>query len=117
MGKDASGATIRQEERGDVVILHMSGQMREMGADALRDELDKLLEEGHYRLVFDLSDISFISSVGLGQLMRAFRAATGNAGFVRIVNPQPLVEEVFRFTKLHTLIRIFPTVEDAIAAD
>ncbi|KPK65802.1 MAG: hypothetical protein AMK73_01935 [Planctomycetes bacterium SM23_32] len=117
MGKDASGATIRQEERGDVVILHMSGQMREMGADALRDELDKLLEEGHYRLVFDLSDISFISSVGLGQLMRAFRAATGNDGFVRIVNPQPLVEEVFRFTKLHTLIRIFPTVEDAIAAD
>jgi len=95
----------------------MSGQMREMGADALRDELDKLLEEGHYRLVFDLSDISFISSVGLGQLMRAFRAATGNDGFVRIVNPQPLVEEVFRFTKLHTLIRIFPTVEDAIAAD
>jgi anti-anti-sigma factor len=117
MGKDASGATIEQEQKGDVVVLHMSGQMREMGADALREELDELLEEGNYKLIFDLGDISFISSVGLGQLMRAFRAATSNDGYVRIVNPQPLVEEVFRFTKLHTLIGIFDTVEEAMAAE
>jgi hypothetical protein len=95
----ASGATIERELRGDVVVLRMSGQMREVGADALRDELDELLEEGRYMLIFDMSDISFISSVGLGQ------------------NPQPLVEEVFRFTKLHTLIGIFPTVEEAIQAE
>jgi anti-sigma B factor antagonist len=113
----ASGASIEQEVQGDVVILHMAGQMREMGADALREELDKLLEDEHYKLIFDLSDITFISSVGLGQLMRAFRAATGNGGYVRIVNPQPLVEEVFRFTKLHTLIGIFDSVEEAMAAE
>ena len=48
---------------------------------------------------------------------RAYRAATSNDGYVRIVNPQPLVEEVFRFTKLHTLIGIFATIEEAIAAE
>lgn len=112
----AEGAKIEQEIRDDVVVLHMSGQMRESGAEALRAELDKLVEAGHFKLVFDLSNISFISSVGLGQMMRAFRAATSNKGYVRIVNPQPLVEEVFRFTKLHTLIGIFPTIEQAIAA-
>jgi anti-anti-sigma factor len=110
----ASGATISKEQQGDAVILRMSGQMREIGADALRDELDELLAAGHYKLIFDLTDITFISSVGLGQMMRAFRTAMGNAGYVRIVNPQPLVEEVFRFTKLHTLIHIYPTVEAAI---
>ncbi|MCK4375788.1 MAG: STAS domain-containing protein [Candidatus Brocadiae bacterium] len=113
----AAGATIEKEIQGDAVILHMSGQMREMGADVLRDELDELLENGNYKLIFDLSDITFISSVGLGQMMRAFRAATSNDGYVRIVNPQPLVEEVFRFTKLHTLIGIFPTVEEALQAE
>jgi len=114
MREDITGANIRQEARGDVVILHMAGQMREMGADTLREELDKLLEAGNYKLIFDMTDISFISSVGLGQMMRAFRAASSNGGYVRIVNPQPLVEEVFRFTKLHTLIRIYPTVEEAM---
>ena len=113
----AEGTKIEQEIQDDVVVLHMSGQMREMGAEVLRGELDKLLEAGHFKLIFDLSDISFISSVGLGQMMRAFRSASSNDGYVRIVNPQPLVEEVFRFTKLHTLIGIFPSVEAAIAAE
>ena len=111
----AQGATIEREVRDDVVILHMAGQMREMGADVLRDELDQLLKEGYNKLVFDLGSISFISSVGLGQMMRAYRAVAANQGYVRIVNPQPLVEEVFRFTKLHTLIHIYPTVDAAIA--
>ena len=113
----AEGAKISKEFRDDVVILHMSGQMREMGADALRGELDQLIEEGYCKLIFDMGEISFISSVGLGQMMRAYRAATSKDGYVRIVNPQPLVEEVFRFTKLHTLIGIFPTAEEAIAAE
>jgi anti-sigma B factor antagonist len=110
------GATIAKEIIGDVAVLHMSGQMREMGADALRDELDKLLEEGYCKLVFDLGEVSFISSTGLGQMMRAFRTATSRKGYVRVANPQPLVEEVFRFTKLHTLIGIFPSVKEAIEA-
>jgi anti-anti-sigma factor len=113
----ASGVSIDKEVRDDVVILRLSGQMREAGADALREMLDQLLEDGNYKLVFDLSDVSFISSTGLGQMMRAFRSATGNDGYVRIVNPQPLVEEVFRFTKLHTLIGIFASVEEALQAD
>ena len=110
----ASGATISKEQQGDAVILRMSGQMREIGADALRDELDELLAAGHYKLIFDLTDITFISSVGLGQMMRAYRSAAGNGGYVRIVNPQPLVEEVFRFTKLHKILQIYPTVEAAV---
>jgi anti-sigma B factor antagonist len=114
--RTAQDCTIEKEVRGDVVVLRMLGQMREAGADRLREELDQLLEDGYYKLVFDISEVSFISSVGLGQLMRGFRAASSNDGYVRVVNPQPLVEEVFRFTKLHTLIGIFPSVEEAIAA-
>jgi anti-anti-sigma factor len=118
MRNDSSAeASIELEMKDDAVVLHMSGQMREMGADALREELDKLIEDGCYKLVFDLSDVTFISSVGLGQLMRAYRNATSHEGYVRIVNPQPLVEEVFRFTKLHTLIGIFETIEEAMQAE
>ncbi|MCD6416720.1 MAG: STAS domain-containing protein [Planctomycetes bacterium] len=115
MRRDAAeGAQISKEFKNDVCILHLSGQMREMGADVLREELDQVLENGDYKLIFEMGDVSFISSTGLGQIMRAFRTAGQNDGFVRVVNPQPLVEEVFRATKLHTLIGIFSTIEDAI---
>ena len=112
----APDATIKHEVVGEAVVLHISGQMREMGADALREELDELVAAGHFRLIFDLGDVSFVSSTGLGQMMRAYRQAVSNGGYLRVVNPQPLVEEVFRFTKLHTLIGIFPTIEAALAA-
>ncbi len=112
-----SGMTIEREVVDDVVVLHLSGQVREVGVDELREELDQVLEQGYFKLIFDLGDVSFISSTGLGQMMRVFRAAKGNDGYVRIVNPQPLVEEVFRFTKLHTLIGIFPNQEEALQAE
>jgi len=115
--KTATGATIEKEFRDHVCVLHLAGQMREMGADALREELDEVLDGGTYKIIFEMSEVTFISSTGLGQMMRAYRTATSNDGFVRVVNPQPLVEEVFRFTKLHTLIGIFPTVEQALEAD
>jgi anti-sigma B factor antagonist len=113
----AQDATIKQETVGDAVVLHISGQMREMGADALREELDQLVAAGHFKLIFDLGEVTFVSSTGLGQMMRAYRQAVSNGGYLRVVNPQPLVEEVFRFTKLHTLIGIFPTVQEALAAE
>ncbi|MFO7958860.1 MAG: STAS domain-containing protein [Candidatus Brocadiia bacterium] len=113
----ATGATIEKEFTDDVCILYLAGQMREMGADALREELDEILDGGTYKIIFDMGEVNFISSTGLGQMMRAYRTATSNDGFVRVVNPQPLVEEVFRFTKLHTLIGIFPTVEEALEAE
>ena len=117
MARDAAQEmAIESEFVDDAVVFHISGQMRETGADRLREELDRLLDDGHFKLVFDLGGVAFISSVGLGQLMRAYRAATTNNGYVRIVNPQPLVEEVFRFTKLNTIITIHPTVEHAMAA-
>jgi anti-sigma B factor antagonist len=117
MRDNTADVEIQQETIDDVVVLHIGGQMREAGADQLREKLDDVLAEGHYRLIFDLGDVSFVSSTGLGQMMRAYRTAVNNDGFLRVVNPQPLVEEVFRFTKLHTLIGIFDSVEEALHAD
>ena len=99
---------------GDAIVIEMSGQVRELGAEGLREQFDALLAEGHCCFVLELGSVSFISSVGLGQIMRAFRAASGAGGYVRIVNPQPLVEEVFRFTKLNTLVGIFDSVDAAV---
>lgn len=112
-----SSITIEREVVDDVVVLHLAGQVREVGVDALREELDEVLEQGYCKLIFDLGDVSFISSTGLGQMMRVFRVAKEKDGYVRVVNPQPLVEEVFRFTKLHTLIGIYTTQEEALQAE
>ena len=114
MAETGSEVTVETESRGDVMVVHLSGQITEIGSDQISNRLDELFEQGVSKLVFDFTGVSFMSSTGLGQIMRAYRTACGNGGFVKIVNPQPLIADVFRVTKLDKLLGIFPTVEEAL---
>ena len=98
-------------------VVCLGGHVTEMGADKLSSTLDALFEGGTYNLIFDLSEVDFMSSTGLGQIMRAFRACSSNGGDLKIVNPQPLVEDVFRVTKLNKLLKIFPSLEMALSGE
>jgi len=107
-------SSIRTRQQGDALVVSLGGHVTELAADALSSELDKILEAGHTRIIFDLSDVVFMGSSGLGQIMRAYRAARKKEGYVRIVNPQPLIADVFELTKLERIVHIYPTVESAL---
>ncbi|MDP6107324.1 MAG: STAS domain-containing protein [Candidatus Brocadiia bacterium] len=102
------------EKVGEVHILHLSGQINELGADELSAALDRVLDAGGVRLVFDLSDVAFINSTGLGHIMRAYRAVK-DGGYVRIAGAQTLVADVFSLTKLDKLLRLYKRPEEAVA--
>ena len=108
---------VRTERFGEATVIRLAGYVNELGADALSSELDKVLEAGNHKIIFDLSDVLFLSSTGLGQIMRGFRTVKDQGGYVRIANPQPLIADLFRLTKLDRLLRIYPSVEKAAAAE
>ena len=101
------------ETVGDTTILHVAGQVNEMGSDALSSALDGVLDGQHSHIIFDLADVTFLSSTGLGQIMRAYRSVKG-CGSVRIAGAQPLVAEVFSLTKLNKLLGMYETLEEAL---
>ncbi len=109
-----AGLRIRTEPVGDAVVIRLSGHIDELGADALSSVLDSTFEQQDYRIVFDLRDVMFLGSTGLGQIMRAYRVAGDEGGYVRIADPQPLIADVFRLTKLDKLLAMYPSVEAAI---
>ena len=102
------------ENVGEVHVLHFKGQINELGADELSEAVDRVLEARGTRLVFDLSDVTFINSTGLGHIMRAYRAVKVN-GCVRIAGAQTLVADVFRLTKLDKLLNLYKTLDQALA--
>lgn len=110
-------ANIQLGERDGTTIIYLSGHIDESAADALNAELERLLEDGVSRIVFELSEVKFMGSSGLGQVMRAYRELRDSDGYVRIVNPQPLIQDLFELTKLNKIITIHPSVEDAVHAD
>lgn len=105
------------EEHDSTTVLSIAGNITELEADELSHTLDDLFESGNYDLILDLADVDFMSSTGLGQIMRAYRIAQQNGGFIKIAQVQPLVADVFRVTKLDKLLGVFDTVDEALEAE
>jgi anti-anti-sigma factor len=115
--KSEKSAEIKTSEQGDALVVYLKGQIDEMIADALSTKLDEIFEEGYTRIIFDLNDVLYIGSSGLGQIMRAYRQINGSGGYVRVVNPQPLILDMFHLTKLDKILGIYPTVQDALNSE
>lgn len=58
----------------------------------------------------DLSDINFLDSSGLGALISLYKAAGGADGSgtakMRLMNPQPAVQQVIELTRMHHLFEV-----------
>ncbi len=105
---------VEVEEEDSATVLHISGHITEIEADELGSQFDQLFEDGQYNLVLDLGDVDFMSSSGLGQIMRAYRTAQKNSGSISLARVQPLVADVFRVTKLDQLLEMHDTVQGAL---
>jgi len=116
IGPDNPRISIELQHADNATVVSIGGHITELEADELSSTLDKLFEEHNYNIVLDLANVAFLSSTGIGQIMRAFRITRENGGFVRLAQVQPLVADVFRVTKLDKLLGIYDTVEEALQA-
>ena len=54
--------SIETEQVGDALVVHLSGDIDELGADALSSALDGILEGGACRIIFDMGNVMFMGS-------------------------------------------------------
>jgi len=87
----------------------------EVAAD-FRAMLLSLIEQGHRRLVVDLSDVGFIDSSGLGALVSALKTLkrSDNGGDVRLARVQAPVVSLLEIIRLNRVFTTYPTVEQAV---
>ena len=68
------------------------------------------------RHIFDLTQVPQMDSSGLGVLVSHFIACRAKGIRVIIVGPSPNVKQLFKFTKVDTILPISVTVEEALQA-
>jgi len=92
--------------------LHVS-EIKELGAsnsNAFRDWVRSNLVDGHRNIEIDLSETSFVDSCGLGALIALHKAVQSRQGGVRLLSPQPQVDQILSLTRMHHLFDIVRTV-------
>jgi anti-anti-sigma factor len=92
------------------LVLALVGSADVTGGQVLDQYLRKIAAARPRLVVFDLSHLSYISSVGIGVMLNYLRLSEGWGGKVRLAAPNDLVDGIFRQSKLDSILPIVPSV-------
>jgi len=97
---------MRMETLGET--LHITAVVRLGAANAkgFRDWVVGQLQHGYKDITVDLSETIFIDSSGLGALVALQKAAAARQGELRLLNPQPSVQQILELTRLDQFFQI-----------
>jgi len=106
--------TIITRQVGGVTIVDISGRIV-LGEEsaALRDLVRDLLSKGHKKILFNLGDVNYIDSSGLGHLVSALTSVRKQEGELKLLNLTNKVHDVMQITRLYT---VFDIMDDEAAA-
>ena len=107
----------RDEQHGDmgVRIVRLIGEAGVREGHELSLLMPQLAADRPPLLVFDVSELSFISSLGLGELVALARALKKYDCRVCLLGPRREVQSVFDRSKLTSLIGSYESLDAAIA--
>src|SRR5215467_15917439 len=99
--------TTTTRQVGDIAIVDITGRivLGEAGA-TLRNLVADLLKNGHRKIVFNLANVSYIDSSGLGQLVGAFITVRKQEGELKLLHLNNKVHDILQITKLYTVFDI-----------
>ena len=96
-----------REVRG-VLVMDMSGRLSVLDQN-FRQAVLLFLKAGHRHFVLKMTDLSYIDSSGLGQLVSVYTSLSNVGGSVQLLAPSSRVRELLDITKLDT---VFDIIED-----
>ena len=103
----------------DAVVVSPTGRVDQSNVEAIQAALaphvQRCAGEGD-RVVLDLSGLEYISSAGLRVLMLAAKQCKTQKGTLLVTGLQPLVREILEISKFTLVLKIVPSVKEALAA-
>lgn len=107
---------IDREDRGDVTVLTLSGELDFENTVWLRGELHGLLKENRVCLILDMRDVDLISSYTVGVFVAFARDLRERKGDLKFVRVQRRVRDTFAATRIDHILDLFEEREEALAA-
>lgn len=108
---------IKEEMKGDVAILTLSGKL--MGGPEtaeVHDHIKGLISDGVKKVVIDLGKVKWLNSSGLGVLMGGLVSLRNVGGDLKLAQVAERVESLLMITKLMTVFDTYESVDRAVAS-
>jgi anti-sigma B factor antagonist len=100
---------------GDVSVVDAVGRITlGEGSSALRDKIRDLVATGQKKVLLNLSEVSYIDSSGIGELVSAFTSVTNQGGQLKLLGLTKRVKDLLQITKLYTVFDVHEEEAHAI---
>lgn len=104
-------------EKDGVSILVLSGKFAAgVSDDQFREAIDTLVAGRRTSILVDFTDITFMDSAGMGELVAAHRMVERFGGKLKVLNPSKRVHNSLSMTKLLPIFEVFEDEPNAIAS-
>jgi anti-sigma B factor antagonist len=100
--------------KGDAAVIKVSGSVSMSEAESLRESLEGLAAERVACIVLDLSEMDFISSLGLSAIISGHLKCRHHHGQIKLVGPSAPVRELLETTRLNKLFGVYESVDEAL---
>ena len=101
----------------EIKVFHLHGNLVGMDeTQAFQESFRDLLERQYRKLVLDFSDVRFVNSTGLGEIIAAHTSSVRRGGRMVLCNLNNSVSSLLVITGLDRILEVRKTREEAIEA-
>jgi anti-sigma B factor antagonist len=98
-----------------IKIITLKGRLDIAGTQQIDTRLTVAIATESANTIIDLSGVEFISSLGIGIMVRAANSLLKHQGKIVFLNPQPNVAKVLTSTRIIEVIPIMTNLESALS--
>ena len=96
------------------LVAHLEGTVDVIGAQEIWSSISTRVGENPARVLIDFSDVSILTSAGIGTMVRIFTRLKAQGGSLAVFGCDPKVREIFRIVMLEEILQVCETREEAV---
>ena len=98
-----------------VDIISLQGKITIGAGDSqLRDVINEALNNGHSKILLDMSGVTTIDSSGIGELVGSYTTVTNRGGKLKLLHLPAKLNELLHVTQLITVFEVYENEGDAV---
>lgn len=109
-----SGIKLEETVHGEAIALSVRGSAGPSEGEALERAFTDIAGKKHKTVVLDLAGLDYLSSFGIGCLIKLHRDVAEGGGTLRLAALNHDIEDVLVKSRLDSKFEIFGTVDEAL---
>lgn len=102
------------EEKGDIVVVRVEGRLDAASSPQLELKINSIIDQGHFKIIMDLSGVEYLSSAGMRLLLAASKKLKHLEGKLVACSISDEVMKVVKMAGFHQVVEFYSNEDECL---